>query len=367
MNKTIIAALLLATTISCQQPNRNTAEDGVQNDSTSQTDTTRIVTIAMTGDIMLGNLWPHERLPIDSARHVLEDPAPVIRQADVACGNLEGTFAYTGKPRKNPNSKLAFMFMMPPHFVHRLTEAGYDFMCVANNHINDFFLEGMTSTEQTLRQAGIGFAGIRAAGGKDQHPDRCIRTLNGVKYGFCAFSNEFYTMDFHDSDTVKAIITDLRRQCDYVIVCFHGGNEGTAARHLPDEEEFFHGDRRGHLRKFAHECIDWGADIVFGSGPHVCRAIEMYNDHLIAYSLGNFATCGMGVVGATGFAPVITARLDHKGRFVDGHIHSFLQQPMKGPKTDPQHHAAKEIAELTQADISPNLLNISPEGVITRK
>ena len=336
------------------------------NDSTLvEREPERIVTIAMTGDIMMGSLYPNERLPQDSGRHIFSDPAPLLRQADVACGNLEGTMAYHGKPRKNPSSPLAFMFMMPPHFAPRLVEAGYDFVGLANNHIYDFWEACITTTEQALDAVGMGYAGANDPSGKNHHREMCIRELGGVKYGFAAFSHEDYTVRLQDTARVHRIIQSLRTQCDYVIVCFHGGREGTVARHLPDEVEYFQGDDRGHLRKFTHQCIDWGADIVYGHGPHVCRAIELYNGHLIAYSLGNFCTTGMGVAGATGYAPVLVARLDRNGMFVDGKIHSFLQQPMQGPKTDPGHHAAREIAELTEADISPNLLNIAPDGTIT--
>ena len=38
--------------------------------------------------------------------------------------------------------------------------------------------------------------------------------------------------------------------------------------------------------------IDAGADAVIGHGPYVLRGMEIYNDRLIAYSLGNFATYG---------------------------------------------------------------------------
>ena len=322
------------------------------------------VTIAMTGDIMMGSLYPKEKLPSDSARHIFDDVTRLLNAADVTCGNLEGTFAYSGKPRKNPASKLAFMFMMPPHFAARLVEAGYDFVSIANNHIYDFWEPCITTTEQTLDAVGLGYAGAKDPNGKNRHREMCIRQLNGVKYGFCAFSHEDYTLRIQDTATVHRIITALRAQCDYVIVSFHGGNEGTIARHLPDEIEYFHGDDRGHLRKFTHLCIDWGADIVYGHGPHVCRAIELYNGHLIAYSLGNFCTTGMGVAGATGFAPVLVARLDQDGKFVSGQIHSFIQQPMAGPKTDQQHRVAREIAELTQSDIQPSLLEISSDGAI---
>ena len=52
--------------------------------------------------------------------------------------------------------------------------------------------------------------------------------------------------------------------------------------------ELFYEEERGDLIAFAHAVIDAGADLVIGHGPHVPRALEVYRDHLIAYSLGQF-------------------------------------------------------------------------------
>ena len=45
--------------------------------------------------------------------------------------------------------------------------------------------------------------------------------------------------------------------------------------------------------------IDAGADLILGSGPHVVRGMELYKNHLIAYSLGNFATYRAYISGAS--------------------------------------------------------------------
>ncbi len=40
--------------------------------------------------------------------------------------------------------------------------------------------------------------------------------------------------------------------------------------------------------EFAHACVDSGADMVIGHGPHLLRGIEIYNGKPIFYSVGNF-------------------------------------------------------------------------------
>lgn len=326
------------------------------------------LTVAVVGDIMLGNTFPHDRLPANDGKNLFDDVKDILRSATVTCGNLEGTIAVSGTPRKNPESPMAFMFMMPPRYTQLLVDAGFDYVGLANNHIYDFYEEAMTQTEENLEKAGIGYSGARDPKGKNPHKEFHTGTFLGSKVGFCAFGHEDYSLRTRDTATVRRIITHLKKEgCEIIIVCFHGGREGSAARHLPYGSEMFFGDERGFLRDFAHFAIDCGADIVYGHGPHVVRAVELYKDRFIAYSLGNFCTAGMGTKGLTGNAPLITVRIDSTGKFMDGKINSFLQKPMQGPKADPYNSAAKEIAALTKEDIKDSKLDIAEDGTLTRK
>lgn len=44
----------------------------------------------------------------------------------------------------------------------------------------------------------------------------------------------------------------------------------------------------GFVREFAKACLDAGADVFLGHGPHVLQGIEIHNRKPIFYSLGNF-------------------------------------------------------------------------------
>ena len=128
------------------------------------------------------------------------------------------------------------------------------------------------------------------------------------------------------------------------------------------------GEDRGNLRQFTHFCIDLGADFVFGHGPHVVRGMELYKGHFIAYSLGNFCTpYGISLSGISGYAPVVTIRIKSDGTFIDGQIHSFIQQSGMGPQPDTENKVAKEIKMLTEADFKDSAISISNEGKIEKK
>ena len=72
-------------------------------------------------------------------------------------------------------------------------------------------------------------------------------------------------------------VKDARRMSDWVIVSVHCHESG---KHRDDPP--------GFLVDFAKKCIDEGADIFIGHGPHVTRGVEIYKGKPIFYSLGNF-------------------------------------------------------------------------------
>lgn len=359
----LVAIVALAScgndTASQQASSQSTNDSTTQASNSAKPRISGTVTIAMNGDMMLGSLKPNRILPDNDGKDLLRDTYEITRSADVACGNLEGVMADEGSTRKAPGP-LSFSFMMPTKYVNLLVDAGYDFMGIANNHIYDFWDAGTQSTINTLRGANIGVAGTKDC-------ETSIKEINGVKYGFCAFGHEDYSLKTQDTATVKRVITGLRPQCDILIVCFHGGAEGTGCRHVPYGKEFFHGMDRGDVRQFGHMAIDCGADIVYGHGPHVPRGMELYNDHLIAYSLGNFCTLGMSTAGQTGYAPLLVVKLDGNGKFVEGKIHSFIQGHRTGPRRDANNVVAKDIRSLTIDDFKDNKLNIADDGSITPK
>lgn len=318
------------------------------------------LTLAMVGDIMLGTTYPNVSIAPNDAADIFKAPGDLLRSADLACGNLEGVLADSGKARKTLGAKGSFSFLMPKRLVKRLTEAGFDFVGIANNHAFDFSQPGLNSTMHTLDSVGIAYSGNKAC-------RSVIKQVRGMKVGLCAFGHSQGTQWLSDSATVRSVITDLRSKADVVVVCFHGGAEGSAARHLPNETEYAWGENRGHLRNFAHNCIDWGADVIYGHGPHVVRAMEVYKGRFIAYSLGNFATpTGIGTAGLTGYAPLVRLRVLSTGEMVDGRIHGFIQRRLVGPLPDNNGTVVKEISTLTAQDI-PSALNIAPNGQLTIK
>jgi len=81
-----------------------------------------------------------------------------------------------------------------------------------------------------------------------------------------------------DMKRIEAEIREARLQADIVLVSFHGHETDAEFSNVPAQ----------FLETFSRRCIDAGAHVVIGHGPHELRGIECYNGGVIFYSLGNF-------------------------------------------------------------------------------
>ncbi len=350
--------------VSCSGKTETPPKKTVSNkDSLSRTVPDSLIITAV-GDIMLGSNYPSPSgLP---GENILEEITPVLKEnSDILLGNLEGTlFDSGGTPKQCTNPAICFVFRTPFSYGEYLKKAGFDFLSIANNHSGDFGVFGRNATQKNLDSLKISYAGILG------QCEYVLKEKNGVKYAFIGAGHNPGLVSVKEYSDIKRIIREVRSKVDIVIVMFHGGAEGATYQHVPHKKEVFVGEDRGNVEEFAHTCIDAGADVVFGSGPHVSRAIELYKNKFIAYSLGNFATYGnFNLKGANGKAPVLKIKVDSKGNFISGKIISTYQfeDIGYGPKLDSENNALKYIQALTKEDFPAGKLEILNTGEIKIK
>ena len=322
--------------------------------------TTDTVTVIGVGDIMMGTNYPEDRLPPDDGKFLMDAVAPVLRDADVTFGNLEGTLLNEGgTPKQCQNPKLCYAFRSPVHYVKNLLDAGFDMLSLANNHAGDMGDEGRDTTMSTLINSGILHAGQVSM-------KTAILVKDSVSYGLAAFAPNANCVQINDLEGARDIVRELDSLTDIVIVSFHGGAEGAKFQNVPRAHELYYGEDRGDVYEFSHTLIDAGADIVFGHGPHVTRGIEVYNKRLIAYSLGNFCTYkGINVAGVNGLAPIVKVYTNAKGEFLKGEIIPTIQDHTNGVRIDPAKSVIKIIQELSEKDFPESEIRIDDNGIIT--
>lgn len=320
------------------------------------------ITLIGVGDMMMGSNYPdNSGLPANDGQFLLKEVEDVLKNADVTMGNLEGVLLDEGgTPKTCRDPKVCYVFRSPERYVQNLVNAGFDVMSLANNHAGDFGEVGRKSSMKALDAAGIQHAG--------QLPKKSIVfEKEGIKYGFAAFAPNSGCVSLTDITSAKEIVAHLDSISDIVIVSFHGGAEGAPYQHVPRKSELFHGENRGDVYLFAHTLIDAGADIIFGHGPHVTRAVEVYKDRFITYSMGNFCTYGgINVSGVSGLAPIIKVYTDSKGIFFKAQITPTYQTNRSPVRIDSQKQVIKRIQELTKQDFPEVKMTIDDNGWIKK-
>ncbi len=185
-----------------------------------------------------------------------------VSSFDVAVANLEGV--YTDNPSIAVSQNQILRFTFDPQSLPALKESGFDVLSQANNHTNDFGIEGYKTSKTYLENAGI-----VPVGDYFNTTGYFINKKN--KVALIAF-NQFAP---EGKDLVLEQIKEASEAGLFVIVLPHWGEE-------------YQRDPNRNQKALAYEWIDNGADMVLGSHPHVIQTLEEYKEKLIVYSLGNF-------------------------------------------------------------------------------
>ena len=159
-----------------------------------------------------------------------------------------------------------FAFRGPTAYTKILTGSSVEAVTIANNHIRDYGVQGMESTRKALEEAELPYV--------EQDTYRIITTERGLKIGLYG---GFFQVDVKK---VEQAVAEMKRQgAELIVMAIHWGIEGY---YRPNTEQ----------EQLAHQLIDLGVDIVYGSHPHVLQRVEQYNDGIIYYSLANFSFGG---------------------------------------------------------------------------
>jgi len=292
---------------------------------------------------MLGTVDPPGFLPDDDARGSLAAVAPLLRDADLTFVNLEGPLCDSGESSKCKTKKTCYAFRSPTRYAQHLADAGVDLASTANNHAGDFGEACRRQTEGALDGVHIAWSGPVGTIG--------TVTAKGRTVALLGFHTSGATNDVRDLRAAAALVKQAKAKADLVVVSFHGGAEGTHATRVVDGVEMYLGENRGDLKAFAHAVVDAGADLVLGHGPHVVRGLELYQGHLIAYSMGNFATYGrFDLSGPLKVGVILEATLGERGELTGGRLLSTVQEGKGVPRPDPSAKAAAMIRELSALD-----------------
>ncbi|MHA1719440.1 MAG: CapA family protein [Promethearchaeota archaeon] len=162
-----------------------------------------------------------------------------------------------------------------------LSQEKIQIVSLANNHITDFYNQGVNETLKALSNSNIQYFGLSGPGVKNEY----IIEQESIRIGLVGFGSTYVSCvpprgdDFGvepiNVREIKAVITELKSRVTYVLVFLHWGAE----------YELF---PYPYHRKISRLFIDAGAEAIIGIHPHRLQGYETYKGKPIFYSLGNF-------------------------------------------------------------------------------
>lgn len=291
-------------------------------------------------------------------RKYQEDPQLTnsLKNKDLFLVNLEGAFCKNKSDIKKCSSDKCFKVIHEESkTLRKLKELTVDYTSLGNNHILDCSKTGEEYTQELMRKNNISYSGTR------EKPYTIIQRKNKKIAVYSVGFNNFIS-SFNDKSKFTQIAKELsekkaRKEIDYIIAMIHMGTENKEVSSLvTGETEIFYGENRGNPKEIAKFLIDNGADVIVGHGPHVLRAIDIYKNKVIFYSLGNFYTDkGINTNGLNGLSVLANAEIDDHGNFVRGKLISLQQQTSHKPLIDLQMKSCKRVNELSR-NMSSNVL-----------
>jgi poly-gamma-glutamate capsule biosynthesis protein CapA/YwtB (metallophosphatase superfamily) len=281
----LVDARVRVLTVAGRHPLRDPRNYPLQ--TTSTRPVPEVTTLAAVGDIMLGRMVGQRHS--DNPGAPLQPLSRRLATAEITVGNFESTLSAAGTPRQGSDS-----FAASPRVLPGLRRAGFDLLCLANNHVGDYGDAALRQTLSRFAEANIATVGAGRNLAAARRP--VIIERDGVRVGFLAVDSIGETpaatgtrpgtnrlnmpprtgpLNASQLRRISADISALARRVDTVVVLAHWGTQYT---HRPEPSQ------RTAARAFAVA----GADLVIGGHPHWVQAWETAGSAVVVHSLGNF-------------------------------------------------------------------------------
>ncbi len=228
-----------------------------------------------------------------------------IAAADLAFVNQE-TLICNGKLELSGTN---LNFNSPVELGYDLADIGFDVFNMANNHVLDKGAEGIGYTLDYWDALQEEYPGVVVMGtyrNQEDMQNYRIAEKDGLKIGFLGYTehtngyslpedSELIIPYTSDESLMQMQIQELSQQVDCLVVSMHWGEEDT---HVIQES----------VRELSQKLVDWGADVILGTGPHTLQSMEYLtradgSRGFVFYSLGNFIsgqTDNFNMVGGMG-------------------------------------------------------------------
>ena len=251
------------------------------------------VMLAFGGDVMMGRRFYkpyfgdevliHRDNKLNDSKAIVQHIKPYMSLADYAAVNLETQIADAKPAERAPKS---VTFYSEPETLAALTWAGVDYVSLGNNHTYDYMDSGLHSTLAFLDDSELAYsgAGINEKKALKAH-SQTIKNTEFSMLGYVGWegsANPTQTANhqhggaaYGSMENILASVSKQVAEDKVTIVQYHGSQE-------------YANNPTGVTEQRLKSALDAGAALAIAHHPHVTQGLELYNNKLIAYSMGNF-------------------------------------------------------------------------------
>lgn len=237
--------------------------------------------------LFAGDIMAHKNnYSVGNFDKIWEDILHISKSSDFAFANIEAPVNDKKEWSTYPQ------FNMHSPYVEAAIKAGFNVFSLANNHSNDWYLEGIKSTENYFsNRANIWACGLR----KKSNDNLTFKIIekNGIKILFIAITEILNRPDYasyidyypNNSKYRTKLFEQLTKitnenSYDFFVMSIH-----------TDEEEYKSKITESH-KIFYNNLIDkYGVDVIWANHPHITKPWEIINTNnkqsLIMYANGN--------------------------------------------------------------------------------
>lgn len=212
-------------------------------------------------------------------------------------------------------------FNSPEEIGNDMVNLGFNLVSLANNHTMDKGEKGVINSVNFWKtKPGVYYTG-QALSYEDRESNIKILEKNGIKYAFFAYttvtngllppSGKDYLTNIYSEEKVKQDLEKVKGKVDLIIVSMHWGEEYTT---YPNTSQ----------KTIAKFLASEGVNLVIGNHAHSIQPVEMIDNTLVFYALGNFIAAQDTKDKQTGAIAYVNIKKDENGNITFSDIKADL-------------------------------------------
>lgn len=241
------------------------------------------LSMVMVGDCLIHRFVYTDALESDGNYHfdkMFTEVAPLISNHDLAYYNQESNIG-----GKSLGLSAYPRFNSPEEIGDTMVNLGFNLVSLANNHTMDKGEQGVINSVNFWKtKPGVYYTG-EALSWADRESNIKVLEKNGIKYAFFSYTTvtngllpptgKEYLTNIYSKEKAKEDIDKVKDEVDLIIVAMHWGEEYTTNPTL-------------NQKQVARDLSEMGVNLIIGNHAHSLQPVEMINDTLVFYALGNF-------------------------------------------------------------------------------